>query len=371
MQGGVGAYTRILAEMLTANGQSVSIFSSSAAESVHPAIALERSVTHWNGRGLILARRWAARHRLDIVSLQYQTAAYQMSPWIHFLPDALRPLPLVTTFHDLRPPYWFPKAGPLRTWIVRRLAAASTGVIATNHEDFDVLRRHRLSELIPIGSNILSTVEHVDRVSVERTRLKLGCGTDSFLVAFFGLANRSKGLHMLIDALAILRSRGCPAVLVIVGGTAGTSDPSNTDYAKQIDRQIAQLDLHDQVRFTGYLDDASVHAHLMAADCIALPYEDGASFRRGSLMAALRCGMTIVTTTPRIQIPEFVDGENMVFTPPFDADTLAKNLWVLWLHPDLRARLQRGAAALSQAFDWETIARQHIGFFQRVLETAS
>ena len=45
------------------------------------------------------------------MNIQYQTAAYGMSPFIHFLPDALRPIPVVTTFHDLRFPYLFPKAG--------------------------------------------------------------------------------------------------------------------------------------------------------------------------------------------------------------------------------------------------------------------
>jgi hypothetical protein len=61
------------------------------------------------------------------------------------------------TFHDLRVPYLFPKAGPLRRWIVYHLARSAEGVIATNDEDFHRLlteARPRRLALIPIGSNI-------------------------------------------------------------------------------------------------------------------------------------------------------------------------------------------------------------------------
>ena len=40
-----------------------------------------------------------------------------------------------TTFHDLRPPYLFPKAGPLRDYVTHRLARASDAVIGTNGSD--------------------------------------------------------------------------------------------------------------------------------------------------------------------------------------------------------------------------------------------
>ena len=369
MQGGVGAYTRILAENLNEQGQEVSVFSTQAASYDHAAIPLERSLARWDWRSLGAVRQWARRQTLDLVSLQYQTAAYNMSPWIHLLPDALRPLPFVTTFHDLRPPYWFPKAGRLRHWLVKRLAQASTGVIATNHEDFAQLSALS-SVLIPIGSNIVSSVDVSDQAELQRLRLDLGYDINSFLIAFFGLVNRSKGLHTLVDALAGLRERGCPARVIVVGGTVGSSDPSNLDYAKTIERQIASLGLSSAVQFTGYLDDDTVGRYLAAADCIALPFEDGASFRRGSLMAALRYGMAIVTTPPCTEIAEFVDGKNLLSVPPADANALADALWLLWQQPDLRATLKRGAAALAPAFEWDAIARAHIQFFQQVLETS-
>src|SRR5690606_6298896 len=92
-------------------------------------------------------------NRLDMVNLHFQTAAYQMSPFIHWLPDMVQ-TPVVTTFHDLRFPYLLPKAGPLRDWIVMRLARASEGIVSTNHEDFERLKHLPRAALIPIGSSV-------------------------------------------------------------------------------------------------------------------------------------------------------------------------------------------------------------------------
>jgi glycosyltransferase involved in cell wall biosynthesis len=127
MEGGVGAYTRILARTLAQQGHEVFVFSSSQAREDHPEITLTNSVAHWGPGSLRALHRWSRSVQPDVVSLQFETAAYGMSPWIHFLPDVLRGVPVVTTFHDLLFPYLFPKAGRLRDWIVMRLARASAG----------------------------------------------------------------------------------------------------------------------------------------------------------------------------------------------------------------------------------------------------
>ena len=71
-----------------------------------------------------------------------------MHPAINFLPRRLRKknphLRWVTTFHDLLPPYLFPKAGPLRERVTRILANNSDVSIATNERDLEQ-SHHRAS----------------------------------------------------------------------------------------------------------------------------------------------------------------------------------------------------------------------------------
>ena len=364
MQGGVGAYTAVLAEHLAASGHEIHLFSTNAAHSNE--FPLTNTLTRWNYSSLGAITKWAKETKLDILNLQFQTAAFGMSPFIHFLPDYVRDTPLVTTFHDLRFPYLFPKAGPLRDWIIMHLARASAGVIVTNHEDAARVNNLPCWRLIPIGSNILRELPSDFDPAIWRKRA--GASNGDLLLAFFGLINRSKGLDTLLSSLAELRANGAAARLVIVGGVTGTSDTTNAAYLSEIEQQIKQRGLEEYVHRTGFLDDEiAVGSYLCASDAVVLPFADGASFRRGSLMAAIHYGSVIVTTIPSVPIPEFVEGENMLFALPSNSHTLTHAIRQLHAEPTLATKLRQGALELAGRFDWSHIAADYIEFFQRVL----
>ena len=363
LQGGIGAYTHILGLELADAGHSVSVLAGPSARETDPRLTLAR-VDGWGYGCWSAVAAWARHRQLDVINLQYQTAAYAMSPWVHFLPALVRAAPFAVTFHDLRFPYLFPKAGPLRPWIVRRLAQSADGVIATNPEDYDALRHLPRAALIPIGSNIAPLAAAEDPQAV---RARYGVKPGEPTVAYFGLINRSKGLNELLDALQMLHSQGLLARLMLIG-SAGSSDPTNLAYEAQLRERILSNGLQDTVTMTGFLPEAEVHALLRAADAVALPFLDGASTRRGSLMAALAAGCAIVTTTPAVATPGFSDGEAMRLTPPGDAGALAAALTGVLEDDTLRTRLQTGAKTLSRRFEWPAIAESVAAFLQGVVE---
>ncbi len=365
MQGGVGAFSRVLARTLAEAGEDVFVLTSKRGAGSDDGVTVENQIGGWTPLALAAIERWARARRLAVINLQYQTAAYAMSPWIHVLPDAVRAAPVVTTFHDLRFPYLFPKAGPLRGWIVRHLVSASAGAIATNQEDFAQLSLARRAVLIPIGSNVGGAIQA--GYDAAEWRAKAGAMRGEFLIVYFGFLNRSKGVETLLDALASLRQAGVPARLLMVGGRTGASDPTNAAYADEIERKIAALGLDLSVTWTGFVADADVSAYLRAADAVALPFADGASYRRGSLMAALEAGSPLVATTPIAAVPSFEDGVNMLLVPAGNAEALAHALRRLADDPALRQFLREGAAKLAGQFDWRSIARETVAFFRQVI----
>ena len=143
MQGGVGDYTRELALALAEQGCTVQVVTSAAAGHVE-GLAVYPVVESWgwgSWRQLLEAIR---REAPDVVHVQYQAAAYAMHPAINFFPRRLRLLGagrprLAVTFHDLKVPYLFPKAGPLRRRVVEALARDSDAAITTNREDHERL----------------------------------------------------------------------------------------------------------------------------------------------------------------------------------------------------------------------------------------
>lgn len=368
MQGGVGAYTRILAQHYAQLGHDVFLYADHRAREANPHIHLTAPVKRWNIKTLLHIRAWASQHQLDVVNLQFETAAYQMSGWIHFLPLFLPNVPLVTTFHDLLTPYLFPKAGALRGKIVNYLADRSSGVIVTNHEDYDKQSHLKQIALIPIGSNIPDTLPaEYDRPT---WRKKAGANEDEFLIAYFGFLNQSKGVDRLLKDTADLLQAGYKLKLVLIGDRVGTSDSANIHYAQTIDKLITDLQLTPFITWTGFIDEAEVSAYLQSADAVALPFTDGASYRRGTLMAAIQHNRPIITTAPKVAIPQFVDQENMLFaTSDHDGNlTIAPCIQALYQQPALASRLQAGTQSLAQYFQWDSITAQTLAFFQQVID---
>ncbi len=359
MRGGVGACAHILAHRYAQQGHEVAILT--APDGLDE--TLSTTHTRWTPNRMLAIQRWIKQERIEIVHLHYQTAAFQMSPWIHFLPEVIRPLvPLVTTFHDLRFPYLFPKAHFLRTWIVNRLARQSNWAVVTNHEDANRLDWLITHSLIPIGSNILTASPLTQRERQPST---------PFQLVYFGFLNDSKGVDTLYHALAHLNQDGIPAQLTMVGDPFGSSDPSNRAYAQQLDRLAQQLSIQPQLTWTGYIPEEAVGQHLAQADAVVLPYRDGASLRRGTLMAAIHYGCAIVTTTPRVSIPEFVHEDNMLLTSSDSPDELANTLGRLYHDKALRMHLQERVYTLREQFNWDKIAQDYLNLFALLITTTS
>ena len=374
MEGGVADFTHLLGKELVALGAEVHVLTSTRAapggEGGRSAPTASQSSCGLCCHPLMSSWRWwplyATVGRLcrelnpDIVNIQYQTAAYGMHPAINFLPWVFRMsrrCAFVVTFHDLLVPYLFPKAGRMRWGVNLALARACQGVIVTNVQDQERLSAYpwmpRL-ELIPIGSNIPCVPpSDYDRALWRR---RWGVDEDTLLLCYFGFLNASKGGEELIAALDILWRSGRRTSLLMIGGTVGASDPTNRAYLEAVKRSIRERGLEERVIWTGYTPPEEVSASFLSADICVLPYRDGASFRRGSFMAALAHGMPIVTTWPQGSVPQLRDGENVLLVPPQDPQALGAAILRLADDVALRRRLQAGARALAAEFDWRRIA---------------
>ncbi len=332
-----------------------------------------------------------------------------MRPTINLLPLLLRRLwggPVVVTFHDLLVPYLFPKAGPLREWANRLLARSATAVVATNPADAARLRSWgvRRVELIPIGSNIPNNPP--SDFNRDLWRANHGISSETTLLAYFGFLNSTKGISDLLRALALLRERASSNVagayrLMMVGGGLGSSDPTNRATAAQLDTLAQSLGVDDLLLWTGFLTPGEVSAALLSADMAVLPYADGASFRRGSLMAVLEHALPVITTqtkdegrrtkdegrrakdarrktmdqqpmnnleprnpqsairNPQLDWPSLESGVNALLVPAGDAQALAVAIERLACDPSLRLALSAGSRKLALFFSWKRIAEMH------------
>ncbi len=163
-----------------------------------------------------------------------------------------------------------------------------------------------------------------------------------------------KGHRVLLDAMAILRSRGVDVAARFVG--EGDERPA-------IEAAIARLDLSERVSLLGAVPRGRVAQELARSDVVAQPSIILASGKTEgipvALMEALAAERAVVASNLS-GIPELVrDGATGLLVPPGDAEALAAAIERLAHEPGLRRRLGRAGRELVLAeFDLRVNAAQ-------------
>lgn len=186
-----------------------------------------------------------------------------------------------------------------------------------------------------------------------------------FTIGYFARICPEKGLHHLIDAFRLLRSRQ-PSVRLLAGGYLGKRD---TSYFEQIQRDTA--DLGDSFQYVGSPDRAGKQAFFQQIDVLSVPtiYQEPKGLY---VLEALANGVPVVL--PRHgAFPELIEatgGGRLV--PPGDSVALAAQLEELLLHPDERLALGRqGRQAVHAKYHPQALATQTLQLFQAARQAKS
>jgi glycosyltransferase involved in cell wall biosynthesis len=344
--GGLGDYTFRLRTALVGEG------------SWNTDLLSRREVRRWNARSLAQLVRRAPRN--GIVHIQFQAGAYDLLGDVCVMPALLRlarpEARSVTTFHDVRLPYLFPRAGPLRQLALQVMARTSHAVVAADARDLRALggpspRHHH----VPIGANVPCCPPlDYDR---QAFRVRLGLERDDAAVAYFGLLNASKGLDLLLDAFERVLADRPRARLLLLGGQAGASDPTDRQTAASLEPRLRRLG--DLLIQPGWLPTAELSAYLLAADVALLPYADGASGRRGSLLACAEHGLPIVSTQPAAA--EVAAAIEHTWREPA---ALAEAVLRVLADP---TPLRAASRALADRMSWTRIAADHDQIYRSLL----
>ena len=144
-----------------------------------------------------------------------------------------------------------------------------------------VLRRHQSvapAEYLPIPSNIETDVSPAE---ARRVRNRLLDSSSRYVLGHFGTYSREVTELLKPVLQEVLQTQPHVQVLLIGQGSC--------EFAIQL-RSYSR-----RVIATGALESREVAAHLAACDLMLQPFPDGASTRRGSVMAALALGVPVLS----------------------------------------------------------------------------
>lgn len=361
---GVGDYVALLASYLSDEGGSVTILTSVHAgedsREGRSGASVLPIIDDWGWLSLPRLYALARAGRYDLVHVQYQNEMYDRSAAIAALPLLLRLCApgtrTVVTVHDYGTPWprrlrWRLVAGPYgKAWFLVMLLASARVILTNEQDEWRFLyQRPRYPvptsryTLIPIGSNLPA----LDGADDEAARTMDG----TLRVGYFGFVNPAKGVDTLLDGFAAAFRR-LPSLRLTLLCALRDDDP----YHRQIQRQIDALGLRDAVTVTGELGEHEAARALASCAIVALPYRDGVSLRRTTLMAALSLGRPIISTRAKVPPRDLCDGRDLILVPPEDAPALSRAILDLAADPDCRERLGDAARAAADLFSWSAIA---------------
>ena len=177
-------------------------------------------------------------------------------------------------------------------------------------------------------------------------------------VLFAGNLGESKGVDVLIDAIAILRGRGVACELAIVG--AGPEE-------SRLRARASRLALGDAVRWSGFVSQRDIPEQYGAATVTVLPSRGQAEGLGLVLAEALLAGSAVVGTAAG-GIPEIVvDERTGLIAKDGDAQDLARQIERLLTDGTLRARtIVEGQARVRAAHDPRTAAARFIALYTAI-----
>ena len=365
--GGIGNYTAQLACKLTDAGLDTTVIAvNSPLESLknsNPGYNLVQLNKPWGQAASRWVRRLADLDDHTWVHVQYQTGAFNMNPRINLAARGWqrKGLKVAWTYHDLLPPYLFPKIGrKARDWVTLQPARFAHTVISTNPGDCARLRALGFqAREIPVPS--LIPVNESTAEDLAAVRESYGVPSEDLLLGHVGLALPGKGIQTLVESLRELHRRGEPARLLLIGGTSGRGDQASPGFRAGLLRQIEMSGMRDYVTWTGYLGNAETSAAIACCDLMVMPFTAGASARNSSLMACLAQGSVTITTTP--QDAELLPRE-LPTVPPHDHMKLADIILETFHSTELQEQARQAAIVATEGRTWDIVIREHLRIYQ-------
>ena len=170
-------------------------------------------------------------------------------------------------------------------------------------------------------------------------------------------------MDTLLEAFASLARSDSYLQLLVIGGGANfvSSIGFKGDYTAYLHSLAKELGIADRVTWTGYCStwEPTASMYLRASDVCVLPYDTGVSLNKTSVATALAHGLPLITTRGPFSDPEFVDGKNVLFCPPKDANALAMAIERLLSSQESRGKLSEGARELyEERFSWDRVVEQ-------------
>lgn len=287
-----------------------------------------------NGRnGIVLP---IIRNSFDIIHIQYPSMGYGRSLSPAMIPILKKGSKICVTLHE------FANFHPLRRPWFFTFAHMVDARIFTNEEEkrafHEIMRpRSGSDDIIPIASNI-----------------RRGSGSKvPGSICNFGLITPNKGIERFIELASLAKASKQLSFALI-----GAKTDMYAAYADEIIDKCRSIGLPVHVN----LPDGALAEMLSTFEFAYLPFPDGASSKRGSLLALLNNGVTVLTTHTDLTHDD-IRTSTIAAPSPEDARDILERL----IGDDHRSIGMVQSGKVTQSPGWGEIAVRHLEIYKSIL----
>jgi glycosyltransferase involved in cell wall biosynthesis len=318
---GVGDYTGQLAEALRRKGVAVEVICR----------------VKWSLGNIGGILRAVRSLRPNIVHIQYPTVGFgkKLTPQLLSLA-----MPCVITIHEAS------EAHVLRQLSLYPFSLRSEHVIFTTPYERDhAVRRApwiaRKCSVIPVGSSIRTA--------------ELGRPRNAREIVSFGLFRPQKGLEDVFALAELIKAAGAPLSIRLIGKPY----PAGSPYFEGLRQRSRDLPITWDID----LGEDAVAERLAGTSIGYMPFPDGASGRRTSLLALLANGVATITTRGA-HTPQDMDKAVLFSRGPEETFRMIEELCS---DDAFRERLSGKGRAYAAQFSWDAIAQRHVELYERLI----
>jgi len=297
------------------------------------------TASDWSAKAAFGFARQLRKENYDIAHLQYPSIGYRGSLVPHFLGLMKVADVSVVTVHEYSA---LPRLQRMSTHLFR--GTARRVIFCSQYErslyDRQMGNLGAPQTVIPIGSNVHAATTD---------------GSRNTTVVYFGQIRPRKGIEQFIElARTSLESQRQFSFHIV-----GSAPAAHQQYLRDLQQSSAggirwSIDL-------AFDDVSEIMAHAFAA---YLPFPDGVSERRGSMLAALTNGLPVLSTIGEATPPEMLP----LFLPTNNSDEALCLLDELVADPERHAGLCAASRIYAAArYTWSAIAARHVLAYQEVL----